>query len=82
MQEIAEHKSESATEAKAQLPKPRIEEAKAQPPKPRIVVDYTSDMRRGRIFHLIDSQGREVALSQQDARDIARSILKIIRGKE
>jgi len=59
-----------------------VDEAKAQILKPRIVVDYTSDWRKGRIFHIIDIEKREIVLSQQDARDTARSILKIIGGKE
>jgi len=50
-------------------------------PETRITVDYRPG-RWGRVFHLFDLDGREIALHQKDALKLARSILKIANEKE
>ena len=38
--------------------------------------------RWGKVFHIFDLDGREIALHQKEAVKLARSILKIAKGKE
>ncbi len=47
-------------------------------PAPRIVVEYRPG-RWGRVFHLFDLDGREIALQEKDALKLARNILKVKR---
>jgi len=42
----------------------------------RIQVDYRPG-RWGKVFHIFDLDGREIALQQKDAVKLARNILKI-----
>jgi len=51
----------------------------AQPdvmPEPRITVEYCPG-RWGKIFHIFDTDSREISLHQRDAVKVAKSILKI-----
>jgi len=47
---------------------------------PRITVDYTPG-RWGKVFHLFDTQGREIELHQKEATQMARNIIKIAGEK-
>ena len=47
----------------------------------KIQVDYRPG-RWGKVFHIFDLDGREIALHQKEAVKLARSILKIAKGKE
>lgn len=57
-----------------------VETESKTPPKPKITVDYRPG-RWGKVFHLFDLDGREIALQQADAVQMARSILKIAGQK-
>jgi len=50
-------------------------------PEVKIQVDYRPG-RWGKVFHIFDLDGREIALHQKEAVKLARSILKIAKGKE
>jgi hypothetical protein len=58
--------------------KPKVEQK--TPPKVKISVDYRPG-RWGKVFHLFDNDGREIALGQNDAIQMAKSILKIAQQK-
>ena len=47
-------------------------------PEPKITVDYRPG-RWGKVFHLFDCDGREIALQQKDAVSLAKNILKIAK---
>ena len=50
-------------------------------PEVKIQVDYRPG-RWGKVFHIFDLDGREIALHQKEAVKMARAILKITKGKE
>lgn len=56
-------------------------ETKKEPKlEPRITVEFHPG-RWGKVFHLFDLDGRELALGQKDAVKMARAILKIAKEK-
>ena len=55
------------------------EEGQVQkPPEPKITVEYRPG-RWGRLYHIFDLDGREIALQQKDACSVARAILRIAK---
>ena len=57
-------------------------ETKEVPRKPRIVVDYLPGKRVGRwssVFHIFDLGDRQISLSQKDAVQVAKDIIRIAR---
>ena len=52
-----------------------------KPPEVKILLEINPG-RWGKVFHIFDLDGREIALHQKEAVKLARSILKIAKGKE
>ena len=52
-----------------------------KPPEIKILLEIRPG-RWGKVFHIFDLDGREIALHQKEAVKLARSILKIAKGKE
>lgn len=53
-------------------------EVKVEKKEPRVTVDFGSG-RWGKIFHLFDTEGREIILYHKDAVALANMVLKIAK---
>ena len=48
---------------------------------PRITIDYQPG-RNAKVFHLFDSNDREIVLSEIEARRMAKNIMRVSKGED